>query len=276
MTLREEYDDPFDAAVAAFELFGFDEAAVRQADIPAARDPDTAREALIAHFQEGYGYPGTEPDVEAAWERIEDWFLTAFPTSFGADFKVHAHEIPKRLTLVLDHWGYDAEVTLPAQPDEPYPSLSGEHPEAFVVTITEAETGETVSERSLRLYPHATETLAVRDHTGAAELCTQTVLADLGLEIVGAREPLGDSTPLLVVERDRLDALEAEYGPEIRLFHDDEPLVYRPLHDEYSGFDDYDPENATDHEDAFGVPEPADTFRLETAEATRGHFTSSS
>ncbi|AWB28426.1 hypothetical protein [Halococcoides cellulosivorans] len=271
MPLVEEYDDPFDAAIHAFELFGFDEIAILESDIPAAQASDTAREALIAHFQEGWGYPETDPDFDTAWANIEHWFLIAFPTSLGADYKVHAHKIPKRLTLVLDQWGYDVDVTLPAQPDARYPSLSGEHPEVFIVTVTDTETNETVAEQALRLYPHATETLAVQDHTAAAELCNETVLAELGLEIVGRREPLGDDTPLLLAESERLDALESEYGPEIPLFHDEEPLIYRPLQ-EYSGFDDYEPDNAIDHKQAFGVPEPTDTFRLETAEATRTYF----
>jgi hypothetical protein len=271
MTLAEEHDDPFDAAIHGFELLGFDEAAVLEANSPAATDPGTAREALIALFQDSYARPGPEANRNTAWETIENWFLVAFPTRVIADWKLQAHKIPQKLALVLDHWGYDIDVTLPAQPDARFQSLSGEHPEAFVVTVTDTETDETVTERAVRLYPHTNERTAVLDHVAAAELSNETVLADLGLEIVGSRTPPGDHISLLLLESDRIDALEAQYGPELPLFHDDEPLIKRPLYDDDS-FSDYDPDNATDHGEAFGVPEPADTFRLETAEATREYF----
>jgi len=271
MTVAEEYDDPFDAAIHGFELLGFDEAAVRESDFPAATDPDTAREALVAHVQDSYAYSGADSNQNTAWETIENWFLVSFPTRVIVDWKAHAHKIPQKLGLVLDHWGYDIEVTLPAQPDARFPLLSGEHPEAFVVTVTDVETDETVTEQAVRLYPHTNEQTAVLDHVAAAVLSNETVLAELGLEIVGSRTPPGDHISLLVVESDRIDALEAQYGPELPLFHHDEPLIERPLYDDET-FSDYDPDNATNHEEAFGVPEPADTVRLETAETTREYF----
>lgn len=272
MTLSDDYDDPFTAAVRGFSLFGFDEDTVIERGLPEGRNPETVREGVITSFQELYGYPGAEVNIEEAWENIEETSLLGLPSRFSVDYKLHSHDLAATLNTVIGIWGYRVEVSLPAQPEKKYPHLSGEHPEAFVVRLLDEETEETRAEYPLRLFPHATETLAVSNHGATAALLNHTLLNEIGLELVIANEPLGDNTPFLLLEQTRLDALEEEYGSGVPLYHREKPLLDRNPLLSRGGVHHYSPENEIDHEDEFRVSEPENTVRLETYPETKQHF----
>lgn len=272
MGLAETCEDPFTAAIRGFSLFGFTEETVKKRGLPEARNPETVRDGIVNSFQERYGYPGTEPDVRRAWEKIEELFLIGLPSRFSVDYKVQPHNVAAALDTVIGIWGYSVDVSLPAQPDNTYPHLSGEHPEAFVVRLLDTETDETLDEYPLRLFPHATETLAVRNHGATAALLNRTLLDDIGLELVIANEPPGDNTPFILLEQSRLDALEEEYGSGVPLFHREQPLLDRDPLGSRGSIGSYSPENEVDHEVEFGVPEPENTVRLETHPATEKYF----
>lgn len=272
MTLKAEFDDPFLAAAEAASLLGFDEETMLAAKPPEARDAEAVSEIFRTMFQEGHGYPGTEPDTERAWQTIRDDFLVCLPTRLTPDYKVHAHRVAARMTNVLDVWDFDLQVSLASQSDERRPALSGPHPEAIVVRLTDLETGDTLREVPLRLFPHKNEWLATTDHVAMAALLNHGLLYDSGLELVAHNESPGDHTPLLLLERDRLDTLEERYGEGIPLFHRGDPLIDRDLFEYGSLASRYVPENETDHERAFGVPEPDGTVRLESLSATEHRF----
>lgn len=263
MTFRDKHSDPFEALMDAMALFGFEDADIVKKGFADSFEAETAREAAVQQFQEAFGRgyeSGTSPDPDDVWVVIEELFDAGIPARFGLDHSVHAHKVAMRLRLATEVYGYEVDVTLPAQPEAKYPTLSTKHPEAFVVTISETETGEVVGERAIRPYPCGTEHVAVTQHDGVAASLNHAILFDLGLEIVAPDPSLTEHSRYRVFNREVLDRLESQYGENLPIFHENQPLINRGFP---SSLESYKPENATNHEAKFGIPEPENTFKLE-------------
>ena len=261
MTFADDFDDPFEALVACFHAFGFDDEAILSVDAePFADDLDSPLEFVKRHYQVVLGFPDREPDPEKVRPHLTQLAHTLFPASFELDWKWHAHRVASQANFGLERHGYETDVAfVTSTADSAYPSLETTHPETFELLLRAADSDSTIERVPFRLPPASTESKAVLNHVATAEAINRTLLDGHGLEIVQRIGVTGDRTDFAVVESHRLDELEAEYGPQFDLFGD--PLLRRDLLAE--SLTDYDADCTRDHDEEFDVPEPSDTFKLE-------------
>jgi hypothetical protein len=264
MGLRAEYDDPLKALVAGFGMFGFDDETIRssvESVAPEGAAYETAEAYVRAHLDEVWGHPGKEYPAEELWEKVPQLAYDLFPTGFMLDWKWHTFRVATLAERELEHYGYATDVAFITEENatSKYPHLSTAHPEAFYVVLNDARTGEELERVSFRPPPAITDRDAVMNHYATAFAMNETLLRDRDVELVELVGYPGDHTKFAVVETERLDELEEAYGDGCPLFGQE--LVNRDF--ALDALAQYDPESASSHEDAFGVPEPDETFKLE-------------
>ncbi|GGK83660.1 hypothetical protein [Haloarcula sebkhae] len=139
--------------------------------------------------------------------------------------------------------------------------LKSTHPRAFRLVVT-GESGETVTTATFRYPPVDDEAQKSYQQQGAlGAALNDTVLSDIGLHMCYLDEG-SEHWKWFIIPKATLSKLVETYGESLAVFG--EPLVRRCPRYTYS-WNQIDIDEATDHEDEFGVPEPPTTYKIEEA-----------
>lgn len=259
-SLRDQFEDPAEAVVEGLYELGFDDTDILGGVPDLEPDPadfDSPVEYLRDHEHTVYG-PFDESSEERKWERATGLFDVAIPSGFALDWKWHAHKVASQASRGLELFGHEMTTRIPTS-DRNYLEPKSKHPPVFYVELYEKDDEKIRDEVVIRLPPSKSERSAILNHEAVAEALNRTLLDDLGLELVWRCALPGDRAPFAILEKDRLNELQSTYGEGVSLFGKEvfeRGLLERAL-------EGYAPENAVDHEAEFGVPEPAETFKVE-------------
>jgi hypothetical protein len=270
MDLRTEHELPEDALVDAVGRFEFTDDEILRTDVEGRSVADTPRQLVGCYLSESYG-PGFDRETgdylrgdgewrqeERLWARMQSNLITILIASqygFSLDWKENVWRVPRRASLGLRVHGYEVDVE-PVVGDTLLGYYDADHYEAFWMVLSDADTGEELGRRAFRAPPGVDQ----RTHEVGTVALNHAFLLDRGIEVVRL-VPRDEANVFAVFETDLLDRMEDEYGQGIGLFGAE--LVRRGDDLDAMAVRGYDSSQATDHEAAFGVPEPADTLHLE-------------
>lgn len=211
-----------------------------------------ATDAVVGHAKARFG--GTDA-IEGNEAEILTDLVAESPRGINADWKYSAETAEWQLSSVAEEFGYRIEFR--SLGDEHIAtSTSATHPQAFEIARIDPDGDErTVPFR----YPPRERDSHLNYHA-LAEAVDRELLLPVGLRLVELLGRSGDNFRWFLFEIEQLRELEGRFGEGLPIRGD--PLVDSgPFVD--AALADYDPDCALDHEAAYGVPEPADTVKIE-------------
>jgi len=241
--------------VDMLRLFGLDDGQIEEAVIEAPESTEDLVEA-VAIQGEQVNLLGTKSDVAAAKTGLLQDLLVESALGVATD---HAYHLKSNLEYPLDsalaEYGYGFEFR-PVGSDEWTEPDHEDHPRAFRLVVTDGT--EPVSTTAFRYPPHDGYPSNLFRALGCG--LNDTVLEEVGLKFLLLAEG-SDSFDWMLLDAETVATLEDEYGHRLEVFG--EPLVRRGPSYKY-GWDGIDRSLAVDHKSEFGVPEPDDTYKIET------------
>lgn len=251
-------DDLLGAAadvVTVLETCGLNEREVIEAAVEHGGDAETPVEAVAKELDALYGSRST---TSAAKTGTLQQLLAASTVGVVTDSRYdHKKTLEPALDAALSNFGYG--FSLESVGADEWVELDGRHPRTVHLVVTD-RAGETVSSRPFRYPPVASGAWPSAQRQGALGVAlNDTVFDDVGLHLCFLDQG-SEHYEWVLLPAETLSTLVETYGPSVRVC--DDPLVRRsPRYAD--SWTDVDSEHAVDHEVAFGVPEPRDTYKVE-------------
>lgn len=254
-------DSPSAEAIAAANevlevlyRLGLEDSQIDEAVIEAPESAESLVEA-IAIQGERVNSLGTRSDVAAGKTGLLQSLLveSALGVSTGPAYHLKTNlEYP--LDTALAEYGYGFEFRSVGS-DEWIEPDHEDHPRAFRLVVTDGS--DPVSTAAFRYPPHERYPSNLFRALGCG--LNDTVFEDVDLQLLLVANGR-DSFNWVLLDTETVTMLEDDYGPRLKIFGT--PLVSRGPSYTY-GWDGIDRSLAVDHETAFGVPEPDETYKIE-------------